>query len=334
MPRFFVFGRRTPHRRNAGGLARTARPLRGGPCPLPLKPSQLSMNYRWMPRSWTSKLRDGAAYPVAQKLRQRRVPFLFATACEKSGIAAEIRPRKLGVQAVSNSSCCAKNWMMPSRAGRANRPQAAKARALPAQARETAPPAGRTGLIGFSGANLSVSTRTRAGTRPKNSCGVGIPDLICDGRDLEAGQQQLLRFFHAPDCQVFEWRKSGRRPERARHGPDILTQFTGKLIHAHVRPEAAFDELRARAPTAVCPSRRSDVRLSATPSSGRSCESASLWRASTPREQRAGFLVVFHKELLARQWGGLGCRCVRDRCALLTMAIGMFTLVAASRANG
>jgi DNA-binding response OmpR family regulator len=35
------------------------------------------------------KLRDGAAYPVAQKLRQRRIPFLFATACEKSGIAAE-----------------------------------------------------------------------------------------------------------------------------------------------------------------------------------------------------------------------------------------------------
>lgn len=35
------------------------------------------------------KLRDGAAYPVAEKLRQRRIPFLFATACEKSGISAE-----------------------------------------------------------------------------------------------------------------------------------------------------------------------------------------------------------------------------------------------------
>ncbi|WP_439541799.1 response regulator [Hyphomicrobium sp.] len=37
------------------------------------------------------KVRDGAAYPVAEKLRQRRIPFLFATACEKSGIEAEFR---------------------------------------------------------------------------------------------------------------------------------------------------------------------------------------------------------------------------------------------------
>jgi DNA-binding response OmpR family regulator len=37
------------------------------------------------------KVRDGAAYPVAERLRQRRIPFLFATACEKSGIEAEFR---------------------------------------------------------------------------------------------------------------------------------------------------------------------------------------------------------------------------------------------------
>lgn len=37
------------------------------------------------------KVRDGAAYPVAEKLRQRRIPFLFATACEKSGIEADFR---------------------------------------------------------------------------------------------------------------------------------------------------------------------------------------------------------------------------------------------------
>jgi DNA-binding response OmpR family regulator len=37
------------------------------------------------------KVRDGPAYTVAERLRQRRIPFLFATACEKSGIPAEFR---------------------------------------------------------------------------------------------------------------------------------------------------------------------------------------------------------------------------------------------------
>jgi DNA-binding response OmpR family regulator len=37
------------------------------------------------------QVRDGAAYPVAEKLRQRRIPFLFATACDKVGVAPGFR---------------------------------------------------------------------------------------------------------------------------------------------------------------------------------------------------------------------------------------------------